>query len=190
MMAGAKRKAANRERMWNITQAHEEITAHELSAASGFSVDTAAKALRDWVRSGHVTEAGKRGARKCFKLTGKAGKPPVMGEDGNPVILNATAEERMWFAMRKSGGVFSANDVSMWANSESLPVSVSDAGKYCRSLLDAGYLRCEVKADGKGRPALYRMIRDTGPRAPIERRMRGLLDPNTNQYRLLGGRVS
>jgi len=189
-MAGVKRKAANRERMWNITQAHEEITAHELSGASGFSVDTAAEALRDWVKQGFVEAVGKRGNRKLFRLTGKAGRPPVMGEDGHPIVVNATPEERMWFAVRKCGGVFSAADVAMWSNSESLPITAEQASKYCQSLLQAGYLRCEVKADGKGRPALYRLIRDTGPRAPLERRVRMLLDPNLNQYHQLGGRAS
>lgn len=176
-------KLENREHLWAVARAHEEFDAHELSAASGRSVRYVKDALRDWIDGGYVTRAGTRGNKALFRVTAPEGDP---NRRLRCTTLNAGPEERMWFAIRKCGAVFGARDVAMWANSDDVPVSVEDAHRYCRNLMAAGYLRCVVKADGRGNPAQYRLIRDTGPRAPIERRVRALIDPNSNAIRLLG----
>lgn len=180
-------KEQNRAHLWALAKTHETFTKQELAGAARRSEDFVHAAIRDWVEWGYVEEAGQRGNKKLWKITGKAGDPGRKLISG---VLNATPEERMWFAIRKCGSLFCARDVAMWSNAEDIPITVEAAHGYCRNLLAGNYLRCDVKADGKGAPAYYRLIRDTGPRAPIERRVRALLDPNRNELTLLRGRAS
>lgn len=173
-------RVVNQAHLWAVARAHREFTAPELSAATHLSIRYVKDSLRDWIRNGYAAEVGKRGAKKLFRVTEKAGDPGT----GFGQRFGSTAEDRMWFAIRKAGGLICARDVAMWSNTDEVPVSLEAAHGYCRLLLAAGYLRCDVKADGKGAAAYYRLIRDTGPRAPIERRVRAVLDPNENRLRV------
>lgn len=170
-------KLENRAHLWAIARHHAEFTAHELSAASGRTVRYVKDALREWIRGGFVERAGRRGNKALYRLARTEADP---NRALRCAIPHAGPEDRMWFAMRKCGDAFSARDVAMWSNSAEVPVSVEQAQRYCRVLLATGYLRCTVPADGRGNPALYRLVRNTGPRAPLERRVRAVLDPNRN----------
>lgn len=175
-------RANNQGKLWKIAKSHAEFTVHELSAASHLSVDYVRAELRAWAEDGFVKQSGKRGRHVLWKVVEQTGTPAT-------VVNPRTQEDRIWFAMRK-GGTFNAMDLAMWSNSTEFPVSAEKAQAYCRILLKAGYLRCETKADGKGRLATYRLVRNTGPRAPVERRIRALWDPNEETFNLQSGSVS
>jgi len=182
-MRGDALRARNQAHLWQVAQAHGSFTVHELSGAAKRSVDYVRAELRGWQADGFVEKAGKRGMSILWRVTEAPGAPVT-------ATGSRTPEERMWFALRKAGGVFSAADLAMWTNTDEVPVSVDDAQAYCRLLLRAGYVRCEIKADGRGRMASYRLIQNTGPRAPVERRVRAVWDPNTEDFKLHSGRVS
>ena len=53
-----------------------------------------------------------------------------------------------------------------------------DARAYCRTLLEAGYLRVVQQAIPGKREAIYRLKNATGPKAPRKRRITCIIDPN------------
>lgn len=174
-------KLANRAHLWELAKIHEEFTAHDLAAAAKRSLEHVRQAIKDWVRWGYATAAGKRGNRDLFRVVeGKAGTPPATDPEGR-VVTNLTPQQSMWFVIRKSG-VFSYRDVAMQANTQDVSVTEDQARDYCQMLANAGYLRVERKADGKGRLALYRLMKNTGPRPPREKRIRAVWDDNKQEF--------
>ncbi len=82
--------------------------------------------------------------------------------------------ERAWQAMRTLRG-FDIGQLMSVAEIER-----SNATKFVRALARAGYLRMVCPANGRrGQSASYRLLRDTGPRAPVLRIDGGVYDPNT-----------
>lgn len=186
-MAAPVTREDNQEHVWEVAKAHAEFTVHELSAASHRSVDYVRASLRDWKGAGYVEQAGKRARHTLWKITDKEGAPVSIK---TPTQSARSAPERMWFAIRKATSIFNADDLAMWTNTPDLLITPEDAQVYCRTLLRAGYLRCEVKADGAGRRASYRLVKNTGPRPPELRRIRALWDPNTEAFIPQTGGVS
>ncbi|TDE40954.1 hypothetical protein [Antarcticimicrobium sediminis] len=183
------KRAQNLTKLWAVAQVHREFTAHDISSAGGRTPEYVRLAFNDWLKAGYIEEAGSRGDKKVFRVVERGGVPPMYDADGNQISLGRDPEERMWFSIRKSHAAFSPTDVWMWSNSDAIEVTRRDASAYCQLLLQAGYLRCERKARSDGRPAMYRLIRDAGPRAPRARRVRAVWDPNSDQFTLLRGRV-
>lgn len=151
----------------------------EIALQMGVSEDHARKIVRGWrtldlleeVRSGHRIRSAWRvrdGAR--LRLAVAARSP----------------EQNMWTAMRQLRS-FSARELAAHASTEEVPASVEAAQDYCRALLGAGYLVATRKAMPGKQPAIYRLARNTGPRAPREKRVRAVIDDNVGQTILIGG---
>ncbi|CUH68022.1 hypothetical protein TG4357_03346 [Thalassovita gelatinovora] len=175
------RKLINREHLWNLAKIHEEFTAHDLAAAAHRSLEHVRQSIKDWVRWGYAKADGKRGNRDLYRVVkGKTGTPPATDPSGR-VIANVTPHQSMWFVIRKSG-VFSYRDVAMQANTQDVAVIEDQARDYCQMLANAGYLDVVRKADGKGRLALYRLVKNTGPLPPREKRIRAVWDDNARDY--------
>lgn len=62
-------------------------------------------------------------------------------------------------------------------------VSMTNLHQYLRALLVAGYLEVIRPATSgtKGKPAIYRLIRNTGEKAPVVQRDGSLVDPNLSE---------
>ncbi len=81
-----------------------------------------------------------------------------------------TAQEKIWKIIRGLGE-FTTEDVVVLTELQWATVSV-----YLSTIHKAGYLRITGK---RGHQAVYRIIKNTGPKAPIQRRC--LYDPNTKK---------
>jgi hypothetical protein len=92
----------------------------------------------------------------------------------------------LWRAMRMLQG-FSPVDLAAHAATPTVAVSPEDAAAYCQTLTRAGYLRVVRKAAPPLRPAIYRLVRNTGPLPPVLRRVRAVIDGNTGQIVHVGG---
>ena len=89
--------------------------------------------------------------------------------------------------MRQMKSGFTPRDLAAHATTEDKLVTPEDAQEYCRALLGAGYLGVNRKAvPGKTEP-IYRLIQNTGPRAPREKRVRAVIDDNTDRTIVIGG---
>lgn len=159
--------------------AQPEFGYAEIAKAVGISEDWARKIVRGWkaqdllneVRSGHRVRSlwkVKPGAK--FALAVKARSP----------------EQNMWTAMRQLKS-FSPRDLAANASTEETEVTLEAAQDYCRALLGARYLAVARKAVPGKAPAIYRLTRNTGPRAPREKRVRAVVDDNTEQTIVIGG---
>lgn len=127
--------------------------------------------LVELVQSGHMIRTiwrVKPGAK--FALAAKARSP----------------EQNMWTAMRQLKS-FTPRDVAAHSATEDTAVTLEAAQEYCRALMWASYLAVARKAIPGKTEAIYRLLKNTGPRAPRERRVRALVDPNTEQTILIGG---
>jgi hypothetical protein len=109
--------------------------------------------------------------------------------DGARLALAAKArspELNMWTAMRQLKS-FTPRDLAAHATTAETETTVEAAQDYCRALLGAGYLSVARKAVPGKVPAIYRLIRNTGPRAPRVARVRAVVDANTEQTTVIGG---
>lgn len=152
----------------------------EIAVKMGVTEDHARKIVRAWkkadlldeVLSGHRIRSQwkvKPGAK--FALAAKARSP----------------EQNMWTAMRQMKGGFTPRDLAAHASTEETPVHLDTAQEYCRALLGAGYLAVTRKAVPGKTEAIYRLTKNTGPRAPREKRVRAVVDDNTEQTIVIGG---
>ena len=82
---------------------------------------------------------------------------------------------------------FSPVDLAAVSDLEHAPVSERDAQAYCQSLLRGEYLRVVEKARPGVRPAVYRLVRRTGPKPPVERRVAALFDENLGELTYVAG---
>lgn len=78
-------------------------------------------------------------------------------------------------------GTFSAADLAAHSTTADITVTENHAKVYCSRLLAAGYLRVVQKAAPPTRAAIYRLIRNTGPKPPQLQRVQQVFDPNTGQ---------
>jgi hypothetical protein len=161
--------------IWARAKTLESFTTLEL-AELGISEATARDYCRRWLRKGHIRLAGKG---KNGRLIYAPNKRPALDQDGQPIV--PTPEGNMWRAMRLLSQ-FSPTDIAAHANAGGITVDVKAAQAYCRDLLTAGYLTVRVKAKPPKREAVYALVNNTGPAAPVHRRIAGVLDPNTESF--------
>lgn len=171
------------ERMEEILQIIEEraarrapITRRHLSADAHISMATATALLNGWLRVGVL--------RKAPNFTERLPIFVVVPPDERPTSPRRNAEQNMWDAMRGMA-TFSPIDVMAHATTEDIEVTERRAADYCQSLLAGGYLRVERKGT-KSRAPVYRLVRKTGPNAPMERRVRAIEDTNTGEFHVIG----
>ncbi len=83
---------------------------------------------------------------------------------------------RMWTSMRVLRK-FNICDIQTAGE-----VKRSAANKFINILVKAGYLRKLSPGSPTGEKAMYLMVKNTGPKAPIERQNKGLWDPNLSKF--------
>lgn len=151
----------------------------EVAQAIGVTEDHARKIVRAWKAKGLLDEvrSGHR-IRSLWKVKDGA-RPALAAKARSP-------EQNMWTAMRQLKS-FNPRDLAAQATTEETEVTLEAAQDYCRALLGAGYLTAARKAVPGKSLAIYRLIKNTGPRAPREKRVRAVIDANTEQTIVIGG---
>lgn len=116
-----------------------------------------------------------------YRLVRDAGHhAPRLRRDGSPVTQGA-GTVNMWRSMRMMPA-FSAADLALHSTTETVSVTETTAQSYCSILSRTGFLRVVQKADPvRGRRAVYKLVRNSGPRPPMIQRVKQVFDPNTGQ---------
>lgn len=148
----------------------------ESVSALGCSVSSAQKFLRHWMRDGRVRIARIGPHQKRYYARADKISAPASPPDEKP-----TPEGNMWRVMQHLRQ-FSPTDIAGAANSGGIEVTLDKARAYCRQLLGSGHLRVRMTAIPGRREAIYRLVEDTGPRAPRPVRRAGIEDPNTGAF--------
>lgn len=175
---------------WAAALRRGSFTYAEIAADIGLSIDRATEMVQAWVRARAVISVGfGPHRRKVFRVTdiGRALRQPPQRSrsDGSP-IREATVQGNLWRSMRGLRS-FTPLDLAVHSCTEAVPVDEPAAQAYCQALARAGYLRVERKAIPGRRPAIYRLIRDTGPQPPSERRVRAIWDANLGRITHVDG---
>ncbi|QYK42836.1 MAG: hypothetical protein KF887_06970 [Paracoccaceae bacterium] len=180
----AARVAANRQAIEDAAMAAarklgEWGYAH-IAAEVHIPVERATDIVRGWLAQGlaEIVRQARGAQPRLFRLCGTAVEALQRPRGRTP-------EDNLWTAMRGLVS-FTPTDIAAHATNDLIVVPVDHARAYCRLLMQAGYLRVERKADpAREREARYRLIQNTGPLPPRERRVRAVVDANTRAVKVL-----
>lgn len=183
------RPSSGRESVWAAIRALKEFTIQELAKGSGTKGHVAQEYVSALRKAGFVEIKGKTeslsghpGAfqRTVYRLANDVGvDAPRVNKLGE--ILPEVGRDRMWRAMR----ILKEFDVKLLVLTASIPVAPvaeGEAAFYCLCLARAGYLY-EIEPHKR-----YRFLpsTDSGPKAPVIRRVREVVDANTGEVRWSG----
>jgi hypothetical protein len=171
------------EAAWALALRLPQFGYGEIAAEMKISIEQATRIVRDWDGKSalELLQSGS-GLRKLWKV-----RPGC--DRAAPAPRGRSAEENLWTAMRGLRS-FTPTDLAAHASTDQVSVAVADAQAYCRVLLAGGYLRVERKASpARHQEAIYRLIRNSGPRPPRATRVSAVVDDNTNSVVLLGDRA-
>ncbi|MCC5966161.1 MAG: hypothetical protein JJU24_08485 [Natronohydrobacter sp.] len=172
--------------IWQAAVRLGEFTYHSLAGEAEVSRSGVQALVTGWLRQGVVIEARReRNGLIMFRVVAGETTPASLRPDGR-ARREETIQGNCWTAMRRLPQ-FTPTDIAAHANTATCPVSVSEAQAYCQCLVRAAYLKVIRKAQPGRREAVYRLIRNTGPMPPRERRVRAIYDDNLCEFTHLGG---
>lgn len=168
---------------WDVAWSSETFSIRDLVEKAGIAEATAANYVSDWERKGVVDQCGKDGSKYLYRVIRSDEKSDdrTTLKTATGEITLGTAKENMWRTMRMLRS-FTKTELRTHSDVPDVPVAVADANSFCNMLLRGGYLRIERKATPGKREARYRLIKDTGPRPPKEKRVRAVWDENTKEF--------
>lgn len=166
-------------RAWDIAKYRRPFSASDLQGFAAVSVNLARHLVRAWIAEGRVTVAEPGGQGKACIVAVNADWQP------RPFDGARTPELNMWTAIRRLKE-FTPTDIASHSTTPEVEVTAAEAATYVRALLAAGYVRVRERAIPGRREARYRLIRDTGPQAPVVRRVQVLCDPNERVLTAVG----
>lgn len=152
----------------------------DIALKLGVTEDHARKIVRGWRKAELLEEVSSGHRQRSYWAVKPSARLQLAAKARSP-------EQNMWTAMRQLKGGFTPRDLAAHATTEETRVTPEAAQDYCRSLLGAGYLGVTRKSVPGKTEAIYRLIRNTGPRAPRERRVRAVVDDNIEQTIVIGG---
>ena len=133
-----------------------------------------------------ILERIEGGARLQWRLLRDPGPDaPRLRADGSEVVTGGGIAN-MWRSMRMMPQ-FTPRDLAAHSTTAHVTVTEGTAKQYCQHLHAAGYLRVVRKAVPLKNQAVYRLIRNTGPRAPQLQRVKSIYDPNDGSLHLPRG---
>ncbi|MBD5416989.1 MAG: hypothetical protein HDR50_04880 [Desulfovibrio sp.] len=170
---------STREKLWRAMRELKTFRVPDLARRAG--VDRSKYSVSDYLRgllhAGIIRVAawpGRIGEHATYTLVQDMGvEAPRVRRDGS--VVPEPAQQAMWRAMRVLRE-FSARDLVANAAMAGFTLKMATAASYCTWLARGGYLRSPQK---RGEP--YRLVKDTGPKAPQILHVKQLYDPNTGK---------
>ncbi len=183
-----------RDRIWGAVRSFgrlERFSVIEVGFLSGQRTDTVLTYLRALEKARYLggfdprpMHGDHRRELQWFQLIKDCGvEAPRVTNGGEPVTQGA-GRMHMWRAI-KILREFDCRELAAGASTEQHEVSLEEVKTYTRFLAAAGYLQVTDRG-GPGAPRRYRFVsaRNTGPRAPLVTRRKGVIDGNTGQTML------
>lgn len=185
--------------IWGTARRLGTFSYGQLAVEAHIAIHRATQLVKGWEKQRLVEEvepdSTATARRKFFKLTVRAEEIDL---PANLVVapLPQTPEETMWRTVRMQRA-FTARDVAALSTTPDVTVTEDDAHRYLQVLLRGGYLRVvkqgSVRRSGGSlirMHATYRLVRNTGPIPPVERRVVAVWDGNEEQFvHLAGGSI-
>lgn len=162
---------ARRAAVWDGMLRLGAFTIDQLAAEVGGGTNGIRGTVAEWEAEGLVRRDGLKGKSVKYRIMSHIAVDSAPG----------TPAELCWRAARVMT-TFSPASLALHASTSFAPVTAEEAEKHCRAWLRGGYLRVLEKAQPGRRPAVYHLIRNTGPNPPVERRVSAIWDPNLCEY--------
>lgn len=171
------KKSHGQQAVWAEIRQLQDFTIADIANV----VDMKANSIREYVKrlhaGGYVKLDSNLPSGHRYVLIKDTGRTaPRLQKDGSTVIQGGGTAS-MWRTMRMMAQ-FSPNDLVTHSPTKT-PVKINSAKDYTGMLFRAGYLRVLQKAKPLlSRPAVYKLIRNTGPQPPQIQRVKQVFDPN------------
>lgn len=129
-------------------------------------------------RTGEVNPRG----MAYYRIAARQSVTPVFRRDGTLIPDRITARQALWNAMRspffRTG--FTLIDLVKYASTDTLIINERSARNYILRLVHAEYLAV-LQRGHNIRPAIWRLVRNTGPVAPKLLKTECVYDPNAEK---------
>lgn len=180
-------RAARRGALWNAACRIAPFSAFQLEDETKVEIKLVREIVAEWRDEGLIEEdhIGQNG-RKFWRLSALGEQRRARGAGPGSIRRRPSARANMWRSMRGLQN-FTARDIAVHSTTEEVTVSEEAALDYCQMLVRSGHLRAVQKALPGRRPAIYRLVRNTGPVPPKERRISAVWDENTREYAYIAG---
>jgi hypothetical protein len=164
---------------WSAALARDSFGYAEIATDLKINMEWATSIVRGWVTN-RLLEPMPLGQhrRKMWRILPGTVRP------ASP--KGRTGPDNMWTAMRGLTS-FTPSVIAANATVDPVIVTVAEAQAYCRALLASEHLRVVRKAAPPHTEAIYRLVRNTGPRAPVPKRVMAIIDANVEQTIVIGG---
>lgn len=178
-----------RQRLWDAIRARKgaEWTRYEISRAANVDDGTTSTYVQSLQAAGIVDSTREErktnvAAVRYYKLLKDEGiDAPRVRRDGSRVA-QGLPQEQMWRTLRSLKGDTNARELAAYASTDAIQVDEEAAGDYLKHLYAADYLVRTAEARRVGRSgktqSRYRLLKNTGPRAPMICRTKVVYDPN------------
>lgn len=154
-----------------------------IAEIAGFCDPGQKPSVRDYVVSlvagGIIEKLGER-RNVRYRLVSRPREAPSFTRDGRPTQTGA-GRQQMWNVMRRARDGFTADELAIWASTDTVRVLATSAYAYAAALEKAGLLVIITPATTQSK-ARYRLkgSANTGPKAPALLKSEIVFDRNTN----------
>lgn len=181
---------AGYEAAWASIRVRKQFTLQDvlcdISKTYGDNVnaDTIKSYIQRLVRGGYAEAAGyvKTPTARVMQyalIKDVGNEAPRLRKDGQR-SRHGRNRENMWRSMRMLNH-FNYRELALTASTDGVKVTEADAKDYLKDLYRAGYLRAVKPGDKTTGCAIYRLIKNTGPKPPVVRKISHVYDPNLKQ---------
>lgn len=179
-------KSTLHDQAWAYVQDQTEFRHEDIMQAIGVVRSTAQKWIYQWERAGHIRVVRLEHKKRFYRVAEQQAETPPKYRTDMSAIKSQTVHGNIWRSMRMMRQ-FSPTDLAIHSTTDVVDVSDQAAKEYCRMLTRAGYLRVIDKALPGRREARYRLVKNTGPRPPREKRVRAVFDENLDEFTHVAG---
>lgn len=176
-------RPTGRDAIWQLVRKLKRFTVGEIARELVVHDKTVRGYLTALEKSGRlVSEKADRRSARIFSLENDTGaETPRIRADGS-VVTQGRGTDQLWRTMKILKN-FDAEQLARAASTTAHTVSVVHAKDYIWALHKAGYLALVAKAKHGAPSALarYRLVRKTGPAAPMIQNTKRIWDPNLNE---------
>lgn len=177
----------NRQSVWDVLRAEHEhgnawLTLTVISRRADVHRKTASDYLGCLTAGGYAERQDDDvlGCAKWRLIRDGGHHAPRLRTDGS-IVTQGAGVANIWRSMRMLG-TFSVVDLVLHSSTPSTQVTDGAVQSYCSMLLTTGYLRVVQKSNPvEGRRAIYRLVRNKGPKPPMIQRVKQVYDPNTGE---------
>ncbi|MDO8180187.1 MAG: hypothetical protein Q7T62_18220 [Undibacterium sp.] len=185
VMTGTK---SPRQRIWEAIRTQISFTCQDLEYLATQAPDCVNDYVKALSKAGFITVSGVQKvnalcARNIYVLERDNGIEAPRFNVKGVLMLEGTANERMWGTMRRlfTAQEFNYRQLAAFSSTPTSQVSEATAKRYMWFLQAAKYLECTARQK-RGQPARFRLLAtmDTGSRPPAIQRAASVIDQNTN----------